>query len=164
MAAYWWLLCARNKLCLANEVVSSYTLKLIIVNYANLLAKCFLKHNLSHLIRTITWNAYKGSNMILNIDGSSLSNPNVLAFGGLIQNAKGAWIHSFAGNIGHSNIFHTDLMALYHGLCMAWELGIKVLMCYSDSKYAIKLISELVNLWHYYVAILHNFTEFLLIP
>lgn len=66
--ACWWLWRDRNKLCLANEVISSYILKFIIVNYVNLLVKCFLKHNLLHPTRTVTWNAHKGSNMILNVD------------------------------------------------------------------------------------------------
>lgn len=43
----------------------------------------------------ITLNAHKGSNMILNLDGSSLGNPGVSGFGELIQNANGAWFHGF---------------------------------------------------------------------
>lgn len=75
LVACWWFWHARNKLFLVNEVVSSYTLKLIIRNYDNLLAKYFIKHILSHPMRTITWNAHQYSNMILNIDGSSVGNP-----------------------------------------------------------------------------------------
>lgn len=51
--ACWWSWGARNKVCIANEVVSFYTLKLITINYPNLLAKYFLKHNLSHSTKTI---------------------------------------------------------------------------------------------------------------
>lgn len=116
MEACWWLWRARNKLCLDNEVVSSYTLKFITVNYANLLAKYFLKHNLSHPTRMITWNAYKDSNMILNVDDSSLGNPEILDFGGLIRNTNGAWIYGLAGNVGYFNIVHAELMTLYHNL------------------------------------------------
>lgn len=56
-----------------------------------MLTKCFSGYNLSHPTRTIKWNAYKGSNIILNIDGSSLSNPCVSGFSGLTQNADGAF-------------------------------------------------------------------------
>jgi len=38
--------------------------------------------------------------MILNVEGSSLGNPGVSGFGGLIEKDDGAWIHGFAGNIG----------------------------------------------------------------
>jgi hypothetical protein len=47
LAAYWWLWRAQNSLCLANEVTSPYILKLITVNFANLLAQCFPKSNLT---------------------------------------------------------------------------------------------------------------------
>lgn len=142
----WWLWCAMNKLCIADEVVSSYTLKLITVNYVNMLAKYFLKNILSHPTRTIMENAHKGSNMILNVNVSSLGDPDISDFRGFIQNVHGVWVHDFASNIGYSNTLHVELMALYHGLCMAWELGIKDLICYSDFNSAINLISESVNI------------------
>ncbi|MCH93427.1 ribonuclease H protein [Trifolium medium] len=44
---------------------------------------------------------------------------------------------------------------------MAWEFGITELWCYSDSKVAIKLISEPVNAWHHYATILYNIKEYL---
>lgn len=75
--------------------------------------------------------------MILNVDGSSLGNPNVSSFCRLIQNADGVWIHSFASNIDYSNILYVELMTLYYGLCMDGELDIKDLMCYSDSNFYI---------------------------
>lgn len=73
-----------NKMYHANEVVSSYTLKLIVVNYDNLLVKYFLNRNLSHPTITITWNAHKSSNIILNVDDSNLGNHDVSDFNGLI--------------------------------------------------------------------------------
>lgn len=36
--------------------------------------------------------------------------------------------HYFLVVIGYSNILHAELMVLYHGLRMTWELGIKDLM------------------------------------
>lgn len=83
-------------------------------------------------------------------------------FGGLIWNADGGWVLGFMGDIGYSNIIHAELMVLYYGLCMAWELGIKDLMFYSDFNSVIKLILELVNIWHHYIVILHNIKEFLI--
>ncbi|KAI5399153.1 hypothetical protein KIW84_064510 [Lathyrus oleraceus] len=77
---------------------------------------CVFMHNLSHPTRTITWNAHKDNNMILNVDDSSLGNPDILDFGGLIRNTNGAWVHGFAGNVGYFNIVHVELMTLYHDL------------------------------------------------
>jgi len=99
--------------------------------------------------------------MILNVDGSYLGNPDVSGFEGLIQNYDGAWIQGFIGNIGFSNILHAELLGVYYGLAMAWEIGCSELWCYSDSKLAIKLIYELVNTWHHCAAIPHNIKKLL---
>jgi hypothetical protein len=48
--------------------------------------------------------------------------------------------HSFAGNIGFSNILHAEFMLVYHDLVLVWGLDIKELLCYSDFKTVIKLI------------------------
>lgn len=55
---------------------------------------------------------------ILNVDGSSLGNLGAYGFGGIGRNSDGGWIHRFAGRIGHSNIIHVELLALYHALSM----------------------------------------------
>jgi ribonuclease HI len=88
-----------------------------------------------------------------------IGNPGVSGFGGLIRNSNGAWVHGFYGNLGVSNILHAELMTIYKGLLLAWELDIKELWCYSDSKTAISLITELVDEWHHYAAIIHNIKD-----
>jgi hypothetical protein len=72
------------------------------------------------------------------------------------RNSDGVWVHSFARNIEFLNILHAELLAVYHGLVLAWELDIKDLWCYSDSKIMIKLLSDYVNEGHHYVAIIYN--------
>ncbi|PNY06668.1 ribonuclease H [Trifolium pratense] len=83
--------------------------------------------------------------MILNVDESSISNLGISGFGGLIRNADGAWIHGFFGNIGVTNILHAELMAIYRGLLLAWDLNIKDLWCYSDFVMAITLVTKPVD-------------------
>ncbi|GAU40002.1 hypothetical protein TSUD_211230 [Trifolium subterraneum] len=114
-------------------------------NLAQLLRTCFIKQNISPTTRMVRWNAQGGNRMILNVDGSSIGNPGVSDFGGLIRNSDGGWIHGFAENIGISNILHAELLTMYHGLVLAWELDIKDLWFYSDSKNVIKLLSDHVN-------------------
>ncbi|GAU30888.1 hypothetical protein TSUD_15740 [Trifolium subterraneum] len=99
--------------------------------------------------------------MILNVDGSSIGNPGISCFGGLIRNADGAWVHGFFGNLGFTNILHAELLTIYKGLLLAWELNIKDLWCYSDSEMAIKLITEPVDERHHYAAILNNIKDIL---
>jgi ribonuclease HI len=91
----------------------------------------------------------------LNVDGSSLGNLGVSGFGGLLRNDNGAWILGFVGNIDFSNIFHAELLAMYHGL------EVTNLVCYSDSKTAINLIFATVNDWHHYAPIIRNIHELL---
>jgi len=105
-----------------------------------LLAKCFLKSISIPNSRLVKWNAHNGQGMILNVDDSSIGNLGILGFRGLIQNGDGAWISGFVGNIGFSNILHTEYLAVYHGLRLAWVLGISNLVCYLDLKSTIKLI------------------------
>ncbi|MCH79684.1 RNA-directed DNA polymerase (Reverse transcriptase) [Trifolium medium] len=105
---------------------------------------CNIIHHETPTSKLVKWNALGGTGMILNVDGSS-SNPGISGFGGLIHNADGAWVHGFFGNLGVTNILHAELMAIYKGLLLAWELNIKDLWCYSDSEMAIKLITEPVD-------------------
>ncbi|CAJ2657171.1 unnamed protein product [Trifolium pratense] len=154
MAAIWLIWCTRNKLCFNNEIVSQFSLRLQIGNFALLLRACFLTQQMVTTTKLVKWNALGSTDMILNVDGSSIGNPGASGFGGLIRNSDGAWVHGFSGNIGFSNILHAELMALYHGLLLAWELNIKDLQCYSDSATAIKLITEPVDKWHHYAAII----------
>jgi ribonuclease HI len=63
----------------------------------------------------------------------------------LLRTADGAWVNGFFGNLGVTNILHAELMTIYKGLLLAWELDIKDLWCYSNSKNAIKLITERVD-------------------
>jgi hypothetical protein len=145
LAATWWIWRARNHLCMENEVVPYFSLRTNTENFAQLLKTCFLKQNISPATRMVRWNAQGGNNMILNVDGSSIGNPGISGFRGLIRNSDGAWVHGFAGNIGFSNILHAELLAVYHGITLAWELDINDLWCYSDSKIVIKLLSDQVN-------------------
>ncbi|GAU31755.1 hypothetical protein TSUD_146430 [Trifolium subterraneum] len=113
------------------------------------------------ILTFVKWNALGGTGMILNVDGISIDNHGVSSFGGLIQNADSAWVHGFFGNLRVTNIIHPELMAMYKGLLLAWDLNAKDLWCYSDSKMAIKLITEPVDEWHHYATMLNNIKELL---
>ncbi|GAU41397.1 hypothetical protein TSUD_244820 [Trifolium subterraneum] len=132
-----------------------------IVDYALLLTNCHTNSQVITLPKLVKWNAFGGTNMILNLDESSIDNPGISGFGGLIRNADGAWVHDFYGNLGVTNILHVELMAILKGLLLTRELNIRDLWCYSDSTTTIKLITDLVDVWHHYAAILHNIKDIL---
>jgi hypothetical protein len=80
---------AKNKLCMDNELTLYYTIRMYTENFAHLLRKCFHQHYESLPTRMFRWNAQSGTDMILNVDGSSIGNPGVSGFGGLIRNSDG---------------------------------------------------------------------------
>ncbi|KAK2448759.1 hypothetical protein QL285_008006 [Trifolium repens] len=157
----WWIWRTRNSICIDNELVPLYTLKLRITEYAHLLQNCFLHHHKESIPKLVRWNALGGTDMILNVDGSSIGNPSISIYGGIIRNADGVWIHGFFGNLGVSNILHAELMAIFKCLQLAWELNIRDLWCYSDFVTTLKLIYEPVDEWHHYAAIIRNIKEIL---
>lgn len=57
--------------------------------------------------------------MVLNVDGSSLGNPDPSGFGGFLRHSNGEWIFGYAGNVGISTILHVEVHAIYHGLRVA---------------------------------------------
>ncbi|GAU34698.1 hypothetical protein TSUD_29390 [Trifolium subterraneum] len=145
MAAVWWIWRARIALCLNSESIPLCSLKLRIMDYTLLIENCHSNHHDTPSAKLVKWNALEGTGMILNVDGSSIDNPGISGFRGLIRNADGAWVHGFFGNLGVTKILHTKLMTIYKGLLLAWELNIKDLWCYSDSEMAIKLTTEPVD-------------------
>ncbi|MCH81431.1 RNA-directed DNA polymerase (Reverse transcriptase), partial [Trifolium medium] len=116
MAAVWWIWRARNALCLESEVVSHFTLRMCIVDYAHLLKNGHFTQHETVMPKQVRWNALGGTGMILNVDGSSIGNPSIFGFGGLIRNADGAWVHGFYGNLGVTNILHAELMAIFKAI------------------------------------------------
>ncbi|GAU12548.1 hypothetical protein TSUD_182620 [Trifolium subterraneum] len=156
IAGIWWIWRVRNVLCLDSEMISFCPLKLRIMDYALLLKNCYFNTHETLITKLVKWNALGGTGMILNVDGSSIGNPSISSFRGLIRNADGAWVRGFFGNLGVTNILHAELMPIYKGLLLAWELNMKDMWCYSDSKMAIKLITDPIDAWHHYAVILNN--------
>ncbi|PNX81864.1 hypothetical protein L195_g037889, partial [Trifolium pratense] len=103
---------ARNALCLDSELVPQFSLKMRIMYYAPLLKNCRFNEQETTLPKLVRWNALGGTSMILNVDGSSIGNPRIFGFRGLIRNANGAWVHGFFGNPGVKNILHAELMEI----------------------------------------------------
>jgi hypothetical protein len=65
-------------------------LKMRIVDYALLLKNDPSKSHINFIPQLVRWNANGGTNMILNVDGSSIGNPGVSGYGGLLRTADGA--------------------------------------------------------------------------
>lgn len=80
------------------------------------------------------------SNIIFNVDGSSLGSPTRVGFGCLLRNYVGFFLSGFSGFIQNSaDIIQAELLAIYHGLLQAKEMAIVDLVCYSDPLHYISL-------------------------
>ena len=62
----------------------------------------------------------------------------------------------FSGNLGEAFVFFGELMAIKHGLLLARNNGITQLICHSDSKMAVDLISEGFDAHHLYAAMVED--------
>lgn len=109
-----------------------------------------------------SWYPSKKDVTVLNVDGSSLGNPGRSGFGGLLRRSDGTWIVGFAGSLGFSEILQAELMAILKGLSLAWDLGIRRLVCCSDSKMAIDIIEKACNLFHVYAVLIQNIKDLLM--
>ncbi|KAJ1423961.1 Ribonuclease H domain [Sesbania bispinosa] len=89
----------------------------------------------------ISWPCPVDGEIALNEDGSSLSNPGASGFGDIFRDYTGQWMHGYFENIGISEILQAELLAILNGLHIAWKLGYRKVICYSDSKTALSLIS-----------------------
>ncbi|PNX55625.1 ribonuclease H, partial [Trifolium pratense] len=70
-----------------------------------------------------------------------LGTPCRAGFGGVLRNSNGAWISGFSGFIaGSTDILYAELLAIYHGLSLAKDLGHDHVACYSDSLNSLSLI------------------------
>ena len=58
--------------------------------------------------------------------------------------------------IGFSTITHAELVALKVGLQVAWDQGIRVLECVSDSKTIVDFILKEMSPYHLYAPIIHD--------
>jgi hypothetical protein len=82
-----------------NELVPVFTLKMRIVDYSLMLKNGLPHQHVATSTKLVRWNSLGGTGMILNVDGSSIGNPGVSGYGGLIRNSGGAWVHGYYDNL-----------------------------------------------------------------
>ncbi|KAJ1391393.1 Ribonuclease H domain [Sesbania bispinosa] len=86
--------------------------------------------------------------------GVPLGIPGGAGFGGVLRDSSGAWIRGFYGNIGFSEILQAELLAILHGLHIAWREGYRFIRCSTDSQFALNLICKPDSPFHKYASIL----------
>lgn len=151
LVAMWW---ARNKLVFDHRETPPQILLDRTVSMHQFICLAFgLEDNfagVAHLPRQVQWQRGSEDTMVLNVDGSALTNPGPAGFGGLIRNHDRIFLQGFHGSVGISNILHAELMALYHGVKLCWDVGFRKVFCFSDSSLVIQLVQQGVSEFHHY--------------
>jgi hypothetical protein len=88
--------------------------------------------------------------MILNVEGSALTNPRKAEFGGLVRNHEGSFQLSFYSSVRISNVLHGEKKSLLLDIKLCWQTSFKKLLCFSDPLNVIKLLTMGTNRFHPY--------------
>ena len=76
-----------------------------------------------------------------NVDGSSLGNPGKIGAGGLIRSSARNFLVGFTAFASVACNLLPELLAIAKGLKLAWDGGYCKIICHSDSKDALRLLS-----------------------
>jgi hypothetical protein len=94
------------------------------------------KETIKILWQRPTWDFVK-----INVDGSSLGNPGRIGAGGLIRASTRNFLVGFTVFAGVACNLLPELLAITKGLKLAWDRGYRKIICHSDSKDALRLLS-----------------------
>jgi hypothetical protein len=142
LACLWWSWRQRNNMCINNDTWPLTRLSCNIHNSAETNQQAFQTAPTACSDRWISWNSSNFNCHILNVDGSCLGTPLRAGYGGLIRNNAELFLNGFSGHIQDSTcILLAELTAIHKGLSLAADMGIEVLVCFSDSQLSVNLIT-----------------------
>lgn len=72
----------------------------------------------------------------------------------------GEWMVGFAGFCGITTNINAELLAIYYGHTLAWNKGYKDVICESDSKIAISLVTQGCHKAHPYAPLINQIRKF----
>jgi len=75
--------------------------------------------------KMVSWQHGDDDTMILNVDGSALTNPGKVGHGGLIRKHDDSFQLGFFESVGISNILHVEIQPLWIRIKLCWEAGYK---------------------------------------
>lgn len=148
MTIWWSIWRTRNAEIFSDQVWNDWYLLNYIRTLHDSIVKAYGPMYSTQTIREVKWNPPPENYIKLNVDGSSFGNPGRSSFGGIFRNSYGEWMWGFSGFCGISTNLNVELLAIYHGLDMAWKAGYKFVICESDSLSALSLINDGVSPFH----------------
>ncbi|XP_019457635.1 PREDICTED: uncharacterized protein LOC109358024 [Lupinus angustifolius] len=98
--------------------------------------------------RDICWQRPDIGTIKINVDGSCIRSSLIMGGGGVIRDHAGQWLSGFSANFGVGSAILAELLAMDHGLKLAWELGFKKVHLESDCLEAVHLLSSGIHIRH----------------
>lgn len=92
------------------------------------------------LIHITNWVLPFAGKIKLNTDGCSKGNPGPSGYGGLFRDERGAWLHGYHGKLEEATSMEAELWAVYRGLTIMLEKGMKDICIETDSEQVVELI------------------------
>lgn len=77
-----------------------------------------------------------------------------------MSNAFGEWIYGFSGSCSHTTNLNAELLAILHGLRIAWQARHTSVIFEYDSKSALELINGQVTLFHPFAPLVNFIRSF----
>lgn len=111
--------------------------------------------------RLVCWQPRGVDCLIINVDGSVQEVPSQGGFGGCFRSFSGQWLGGFFGHGDDVNILHLELLAIFHGLRLAWDRGARRVECHSDSVDAVKLVNSAPPTRHSFAALIWDIKDLL---
>lgn len=109
----------------------------------------------------VKWNPPPTQVTKINTDESSLGDPGVLGFDGILQDKFGNWITGFMGYCGFTINMTTKLFGILNGLKIAKAGDFCTGICEMDSQIALQMISQGVPLQNQHAPIIFSIRSFL---
>ncbi|KAL4393368.1 hypothetical protein AHAS_Ahas02G0045000 [Arachis hypogaea] len=103
------------------------------------------EHLTEHERRTeiyVSWKPPPEGWVALNTDGAAKGNPGLASCGGAIRDHRGRWLGGFSRSIGLCSAFNAELWGIHDGLNLAWTMGMRKIIIYSDAAAVIALINN----------------------
>lgn len=152
----------RNVESINKEIADPFRVSRETLWMADLLLKMsYLSAKSSKPPRWVPWHPLGEDVVVLNVDGSSLTNLGLSGFGGVLRTGDRVWISGFLDFLGEDDNLKAELVAIYRGAKLAWDMECRRVVVYSDSTAAIELVVQPCNPCHQYAAIVHLIQDLL---
>lgn len=161
LAAIWVIWVSRNKAVFGGQVIPVDALHRWVDSLQDEFQRAWPMSPVQRPVRLVSWKAPSDGEIAVNCDGSKGSNPNSSGFGGCLRNSCGDWIRGFYGFGGSKSVLTMELLAIFHGLKVAWNEGFRRVLCLSDSLLAVSLIMDRPSRFHECAVIIASINELL---